>query len=154
MQDFDPAFMEMALAEAVDSAAREEVPVGCVIVSAEGALLARSGNRTEELCDPTAHAEILALREAGDYLGSPRLVGADLYVTLEPCAMCAAAISFARIKRVIFGAYDPKGGAIENGPKFYTLPTCHHRPEVIGGVEAEKSSALLKAFFAARRGKK
>jgi len=151
MPESDLTYMKMALEEAQKAAERQEVPVGAVIVAADGRILAKTGNRTEELSDPTAHAEILALRAAGEVLGSPRMPEADLYVTLEPCAMCAGAISFARIRRVIFAASDPKGGAVENGPRFFTLPTCHHRPEVISGIEAETSATLLRAFFQARR---
>lgn len=143
--------MLLALEEARAAAARGEVPVGAVLVNEKGEILARCGNRTEELNDPTAHAEVLALREAGARLGSPRLTGCDLYVTLEPCALCAAAISFARIRKLIFGAYDPKGGAVEHGPRFFGQPTCHHAPEIIGGVEETKGAALLKAFFAEKR---
>lgn len=144
-------FMEMALREAETAARRGEVPVGAVLVSADGVVLARAGNRTEELSDPAAHAEILVIREAAKLRGEPRLPDCDLYVTLEPCAMCAAAISFARLRRVIFGAYDPKGGAIDHGPRFFAQPTCHHAPEVIGGVHETRASGLLKDFFAERR---
>jgi len=126
------------------------VPVGAVVVQGER-ILARAGNRVIELADPTAHAEILALRAAGQSLGSERLEGCDLYVTLEPCPMCAAAISFARIRRLVFGAYDPKGGGVEHGPRIFAQPTCHHRPEVIGGVEESRAGALLKRFFQERR---
>ena len=146
-----PDFMETAFAEAESAAKRAEVPVGAVLVTADGRLLAQSGNRTEELSDPTAHAEMLVLREGARLSGSPRLTDCDLYVTLEPCAMCAAAISFARLRRVIFAAYDPKGGAIDHGPRFFSQPTCHHAPEVVGGVEESRASAMLKAFFAAKR---
>ncbi|NTU76530.1 MAG: nucleoside deaminase [Alphaproteobacteria bacterium] len=143
--------MKMALEEAEAAASRGEVPVGAVLVSPRGKVLARAGNRTEEQADPTAHAEMLAIRAATLKQGSPRLPEADLYVTLEPCAMCAAAISFARLRRVIFAAYDPKGGAIEHGPRFFTQPTCHHAPEVVGGVEEKRAGALLKKFFEAKR---
>lgn len=146
-----PDFMSLALEEARNAAARGEVPVGAVLVSPDGKVLAQSGNRTEELCDPTAHAETLVIRQAAELLRSPRLVGCDLYVTLEPCALCAAAISFARLRRVIFGAYDPKGGAVEHGPRFYGQPTCHHAPEIVGGVEETACADLLKSFFAQRR---
>ncbi len=146
-----PDFMEIALAEARAAATRGEVPVGAVLVGPDGQIWAQDGNRTEELHDPTAHAEILVLRAAAARLGSPRLVGADLYVTLEPCAMCAAALSMARVRRVIFGAYDPKGGGVEHGGRFYTQPTCHHVPEVIGGVNEAQASELLKSFFSDRR---
>ncbi len=143
--------MELALAEAVAARDLGEVPIGAVIVSAGGEVLASAGNRTLTLRDPTAHAELLAIRAAAAKLGSERLTGCDLYVTLEPCAMCAAAISFARIRRLYFGAADPKGGAIEHGPRFFQQPTCHHAPEVIGGMGDTRAAALLKDFFAARR---
>lgn len=143
--------MLAALAEAEAAAARGEVPVGAVVVSASGNVLAAAGNRTRELSDPTAHAEILAIRQAAAQLGTERLTGCDLYVTLEPCPMCAAAISFARIRRLYFGASDPKGGAVENGPRLFTLPTCHHAPEVVGGIEETRAAAILRAFFGARR---
>ncbi|MCJ7527920.1 MAG: nucleoside deaminase [Methyloceanibacter sp.] len=143
--------MDLALAEA--EAAREagEVPIGAVVVSAVGEVLARAGNRTLALRDPTAHAELLAIRAACALLGSERLIGCDLYVTLEPCAMCAAAISFARIRRLYFGAADPKGGAVEHGPRFFAQATCHHAPEVIGGLRETEAANLLKQFFARRR---
>ncbi|HML90979.1 nucleoside deaminase [Methyloceanibacter sp.] len=143
--------MDSALAEARAAAARGEVPVGAVVVDSKGRVLAKAGNRTLELRDPTAHAEILALREAAAMRGSERLLDCDLYVTLEPCAMCAGAISFARIRRLYFGAADPKGGAVEHGPRFFGQSTCHHAPEVYGGIGETASSDLLKAFFAARR---
>ena len=143
--------MLAALAEAEAAAGRGEVPVGAVIASAKGEVLARAGNRTRELSDPTAHAEILAIRAAAAALGSERLIDCDLYVTLEPCPMCAAAISFARIRRLYFGAADPKGGAVENGPRLFNQSVCHHAPEVIGGIEEMRSAALLRAFFSARR---
>ena len=143
--------MDLALAEAEAAGARGEVPIGAVLVSAEGEVLARAGNRTLELRDPTAHAELLAIRQACAKLGSERLIGCDLYVTLEPCAMCAAAISFARIRRLYFGAPDPKGGAIEHGPLLFGQPTCHHAPAVYGGIGEARAAALLKQFFAARR---
>ncbi len=145
-----PSFMSIALDEARAAAARGEVPVGCVIVR-DGQVVARAGNRTLADKDPTAHAELLAIRQAAAALGSERLTDADLYVTLEPCAMCAAAMSFARIRRLYFGAADTKGGAVENGVRFFSSPTCHHRPEVYGGVDESASAALLKAFFQARR---
>src|SRR6266480_4795369 len=126
--------MDLALAEAAAAGARGEVPIGAVLVSAEGEVLARAGNRTLELRDPTAHAELLAIRQACAKLGSERLIGCDLYVTLEPCAMCAAAISFARIRRLYFGAPDPKGGGVDSGVRFFASPTCHHRPEIYGGI--------------------
>jgi tRNA(adenine34) deaminase len=144
--------MALALEEAERAAARGEVPVGAVLVEAgTGAVLARAGNRTEEFHDPTAHAEMLVLREATTKRGSARLGDCDLYVTLEPCAMCAAALSFARIRRLYFGAYDPKGGAVEHGPRFFGQPTCHHRPEVYGGIEEIRAGELLKKFFQERR---
>jgi tRNA(adenine34) deaminase len=143
--------MDLALEEAEAAGARGEVPIGAVVVDASGEVLARASNRTIELHDPTAHAELLAIREACSKLGSERLVDCDLYVTLEPCAMCATAISFARIRRLYFGAADPKGGAVEHGPRFFTQPTCHHAPEVIGGLGDARASELLKSFFAARR---
>lgn len=143
--------MERALAEARAAAERGEVPIGAVVVSPDGAILAASGNRTEANRDPTAHAEILAIREAALVLGSPRLVGCDLHVTLEPCAMCATAISFARLRRVYYGADDAKGGGIEHGPRIFTQPTCHHRPEVYGGIAEREASELLRTFFKQRR---
>jgi tRNA(Arg) A34 adenosine deaminase TadA len=144
------SFMAMAFDEAESAARRGEVPVGAVVV-ADGRVLARAGNRTEELNDPTAHAEMLALRAATVGAGSTRLPEADLYVTLEPCAMCAAAISFARLRRVYFAAYDPKGGAVEHGPQFFKQATCHHTPEVIGGINEHRAAQLLKNFFEERR---
>ena len=122
-----------------------------MVASASGEILARAGNRTLELKDPTAHAELLAIREACAKLGSERLIDCDLYVTLEPCAMCAAAISFARIRRLYFGAPDPKGGAVEHGPRFFAQPTCHHSPEIYGGIGEAKAAELLRSFFASRR---
>jgi tRNA(Arg) A34 adenosine deaminase TadA len=142
--------MAIALAEARAAGMRGEVPIGAAIVR-DGTVIARAGNRTIEQDDPTAHAEMLAIREAARAVGSQRLVGADLYVTLEPCAMCAAAISFARLRRVYFGAADPKGGAVENGVRFFTQPTCHHAPEVYGGIEETAAAVLLTEFFRARR---
>lgn len=143
--------MEVALAEAEAAGARGEVPVGAVVVSAEGDVIAKAGNRTEELKDPTAHAEMLAIRAACDVLGSERLPNCDLYVTLEPCAMCAGAISFARIRRLYFAASDPKGGAVEHGVRFFSDESCHHAPDVYGGISERPASELLKAFFRARR---
>jgi tRNA(adenine34) deaminase len=143
-------FMELALQEAEAAAKRGEVPVGCVIVQ-DGAVIAKAGNRTLTDKDPTAHAELLALRDAARSLGSERLNACDLYVTLEPCTMCAAAISFARIRRLYFGALDPMGGAVVSGVRFFNQPTCHHRPEIYGGIHEAKAAALLKNFFAARR---
>src|SRR5581483_10524601 len=145
-----PSFMQIALEEARAAAARGEVPVGCVITR-DGVVIARAGNRTLADRDPTAHAELLAIRHAANALGSERLVDCDLYVTLEPCAMCAAAMSFARIRRLYFGASDPKGGAVEHGVRFFAQATCHHRPEVYGGIHESESAALLKDFFQARR---
>jgi tRNA(adenine34) deaminase len=142
--------MAEALAQARAAAARGEVPVGALVVK-DGIVIARAGNRTLEDRDPTAHAEILAIRAACEALGSERLVGCDLVVTLEPCPMCAAAISFARIRRLYYAASDPKGGAVENGVRFYASPTCHHAPEVYGGIRESEASALLKDFFSARR---
>jgi tRNA(adenine34) deaminase len=145
-----PSFMEEALAEARAAAAAGEVPIGCVIVR-EGAVIARARNATIAARDPTAHAEMLAIRAAAAALQSERLVDCDLYVTLEPCPMCAAAISFARIRRLYYGAADPKGGAVENGVKLYASPTCHHRPEVSAGIAEREAAALLQDFFRARR---
>ena len=143
-------FLQTAFLEAEAAGKRGEVPVGAVVVK-DGQILARAGNRVEELNDPSAHAEILALREAGQALGEPRLIGCDLYVTLEPCPMCATAISFARIRRLYFGAYDPKGGGVDHGPKIYGQPTCHHQPEVVGGLEEARAGDLLRRFFQDRR---
>ncbi len=143
--------MTAALAEAEAAALAGEVPVGAVIVAADGSVLAQARNRMMGLGDPTAHAEMLAIRAACNALGSPRLTNCDLYVTLEPCAMCAAAISFARLRRLYFGASDIKGGAVENGPRFFSQPTCHHAPEVYGGIGEAASAALLRDFFAIRR---
>jgi tRNA(adenine34) deaminase len=142
--------MDIAFAEARAAAEADEVPVGCAIVRGTE-VLARAGNRTLRDRDPTAHAEMLAIRQAAAQLGSERLVDCDLYVTLEPCAMCAAAISFARIRRLYFGAADPKGGAVEHGVKFFSAATCHHRPEVYGGIGEQEAATLLRDFFAARR---
>ena len=143
--------MERALREARAAAERGEVPVGAVIVRSDGALVAAAGNRTEADRDPTAHAELLAVRAATAALGAPRLVDCDLYVTLEPCPMCAQAISFARLRRLYYGAADPKGGGVENGPRIFNQPTCHHRPEVYGGIGEGEAAALLQDFFRARR---
>ena len=143
--------MEQALAEARAAAARGEVPVGAVVVAPDGRVVAAAGNRTRELNDPTAHAEVLALRAACAGAGSDRLPDHDLYVTLEPCPMCAAAISFARIRRLYFGAEDPKSGGVAHGARVYAHPQCHHAPEVYDGIGAEEAAALLKAFFAGRR---
>jgi tRNA(adenine34) deaminase len=143
--------MLAALAEAEAAAARGEVPVGAVVVDSSGAVLARAGNRTRELADPTAHAEMLAIREACALHGSERLDGADIYVTLEPCAMCATAISFARVRRLYWGAADPKGGGVEHGARIFSQPTCHHAPELYGGLEETRAAQLLRGFFAQRR---
>jgi tRNA(Arg) A34 adenosine deaminase TadA len=144
--------MALALATAEAAGSAGEIPVGAVIVEGgTGRILAAAGNRTEIDADPTAHAELLAIRAAARLRGEPRLADCDLYVTLEPCAMCAAAIGFARIRRVYFGAYDPKGGAIDHGPRWFGQPTCHHRPEIYGGVDERRAQTLLRAFFAARR---
>lgn len=143
--------MQAALEEARAAAARGEVPVGAVVAEPGGAILAREGNRMRERNDPTAHAEILAIRAACARLGAERLTGLDLFVTLEPCAMCAGAISFARIGRLYFGAADPKGGAVEHGPRFFDQPTCHHAPEIYGGIAEREAADLLRAFFAGLR---
>ncbi len=143
--------MDVALKEARAAAERGEVPVGAVVTGAGGAIIAAAGNRTIELKDPTAHAEILAIRRAAQVLESERLTDCDLYVTLEPCAMCAAAISFARIRRLYFGAADEKMGAVENGPRFFSQNTCHHEPEVYGAMSETRARALLVQFFKARR---
>ena len=147
-------YMQIALEEASLAATRGEVPVGCVIVDwSSGEILSRSSNRIEELKDVTAHAEILALREASRVSAETKLVNCDLYVTLEPCAMCAAAISMARIRRLYFGVADIKSGGVENGPCFFSQPTCHHRPEVYGGINESSAKRVLQAFFKARRKK-
>jgi tRNA(Arg) A34 adenosine deaminase TadA len=144
--------MALAFAQAEAAGARGEVPVGAVVVeAATGRVLGADGNRTEAARDPTAHAEILAIRAAAAAKGSPRLPDCDLHVTLEPCAMCAAAIGFARIRRVYFAAYDPKGGAVEHGVRWFEQATCHHRPEVYGGIEESRAAALLRGFFEAKR---
>lgn len=143
--------MTLALEEAKAAAQRGEVPVGAVLVDAAGSVLSRDGNRVLELRDPTAHAELLVIRAAARRLGSERLTGCQLYVTLEPCAMCAAAISFARIARLYFGASDEKGGAVEHGVRFFTQNTCHHAPEVYGGIGEVEAAALLRGFFQSRR---
>jgi tRNA(adenine34) deaminase len=142
--------MDMALAEARAAAADGEVPVGCVVVR-DGAVIARARNRTITDHDPTAHAEMLAIRAAAAALGTERLTDCDIYVTLEPCAMCAGALSFARIRRLYYGAADPKGGAVDNGVRFFASPSCHHRPEVYGGIAEQEAAALLRDFFAERR---
>ena len=146
------SYMDLALAEARAADARGEVPVGAVVVDTAGAIIGRGGNRTRELSDPTAHAEIVAIRQACAALKSERLPDCDLYVTLEPCPMCATAISFARIRRLYFGALDGKGGGVESGPRIFNQSVCHHAPEVYGGLAASEASSLLQAFFSARRG--
>ena len=146
-----PSFMELALDEARKAQGLGEVPIGCVIVRGSE-VIARAGNRTLAERDPTAHAELLAIRAAAAGIGSERLIDCDVYVTLEPCAMCAAAISFARIRRLYYGASDPKGGAVEHGVTFFESRTCHHRPEVYSGIGDGEAAALLQAFFHARRG--
>ena len=150
MSETDP--MMLALAQACAAGERGEVPVGAVLATAIGEVLAEDGNRIVERRDPTAHAEILVLRAGSAKLGNERLIGTILYVTLEPCAMCAGAASLARVARIVFAASDPKGGAILHGPRIFEQPTCHHRPEVCSGEHAGESAALLRAFFAARRG--
>jgi len=143
--------MELALVQARAAAERGEVPVGAVLVGPDGAIIAAAGNATRRDNDPTAHAEMIVLRAGAAKLGAERLTGCDLYVTLEPCAMCAAAISFARIRRLYFGASDPKGGGVEHGARFFTQPTCHHVPEVYGGIADDEAGRLLKDFFGMRR---
>lgn len=145
------SFMSLALEEARAAALRGEVPVGAVLVDAAGRVLAQAGNRTRELNDPTAHAEMLVIREAARMLGSERLTGCDLYVTLEPCPMCAQAIAAARIARLYYGAADPKSGGVAQGPRIFSHPQCHHVPDVYDGIGAEEAAALLRDFFAARR---
>ena len=143
--------MAMALDQARAAATRGEVPVGAVIVDAAGTVLAAAGNETRATHDPSAHAEIVAIRRACAALKSDRLIDCDLYVTLEPCPMCATAIAFARMRRVYFGAYDPKGGGVEHGARIFNQPTCHHAPEVYGGLSETEAQALLRTFFAERR---
>ena len=143
-------WMDLALVQAKEAGVRGEVPVGAVLVR-DGKVIAAVGNRVEELSDPTAHAEILVIREAARILGTPRLIGGDLYVTLEPCPMCATALSFARIERIFFGAFDPKGGGIDHGPRIFDQPTCHHRPDVFGGLSEQACAAVLTGFFEAKR---
>ena len=148
----EQSYMSQALEQARAAADRGEVPVGAVLVDARtGAVLAADGNRTEERNDPTAHAEMLVIRQGASREGAPRLADCDLYVTLEPCPMCATAISFARLRRLYFGAYDPKGGGVEHGPRIYSQPTCHHAPEITGGLEETAAGDLLKDFFRERR---
>ena len=142
--------MSVAFGEARAAEARGEAPIGAALVR-DGVVVARAGNRTRELADPTAHAELLVIREAAAAIGSERLVGCDLYVTLEPCAMCAGAISHARIRRLYYAAPDPKGGAVDHGPRFFSQPTCHHAPEVYGGIRESEAAAMLRAFFGAKR---
>jgi tRNA(adenine34) deaminase len=143
--------MALALAQAEAAAARGEVPVGAVLVDREGQVLAAAGNRVETDRDPTAHAEMVVLRAGAARLGDVRLADCDLYVTLEPCAMCAAAIGLARLRRLYFGAYDPKSGAVEHGPRLFEQPTTHHQPEIYGGIEERRAGELLRAFFRDRR---
>jgi tRNA(Arg) A34 adenosine deaminase TadA len=142
--------MSAAFAEARAAGARGEAPIGAALAR-DGAVIASAGNRTRELADPTAHAEMLVIREAATMLGSERLLGCDLYVTLEPCAMCAGAISLARLRRLYYAAPDLKGGSVDHGVRFFGAPTCHHAPEVYGGIRESEAAAMLKAFFAARR---
>jgi tRNA(adenine34) deaminase len=146
-----PYGMTIAMEEAQAAATRGEVPVGACVVAADGTVLARAGNRTLELKDATAHAEMLVLREACAAITSERLTDCDLFVTLEPCAMCAGAISHARIRRVYFGANDPKMGAVEHGPRFFAQPTCHHAPEIYGGIGEAQAADMLRTFFKSRR---
>ncbi len=145
------AHMDAALREAASAGERGEIPVGAVLVDATGSVIATAGNRTRECNDPTAHAEIVVIRDACAKLGQERLPGCDLYVTLEPCPMCAAAISFARIRRLYYGASDPKGGGVEHGARIFNQPTCHHAPDVYSGLGETESAALLREFFAQRR---
>ena len=145
-----PSFMELALDEARKAQDAGEVPIGCVIVR-DGAVIAAAHNRTLTDRDPTAHAEMIAIRAAARQLGSERLIDCDLHVTLEPCAMCAAAISFARVRRLYYGAPDPKGGAVDSGVRFFASPTCHHRPDIYGGISGAASATMLRGFFEDRR---
>lgn len=148
----DHTYMTHALEEAKQAAIRDEVPIGAVLVDTQsGDIIARAGNRTIELSDPTAHAEILCLREGAKLAKSQRIPNYDLFVTLEPCTMCAAAVSFARIRRIIYGASDPKGGAVDSGVKFFTQPTCHHKIETAGGIMAEDCGQILKNYFKSKR---
>ncbi len=144
-------YMQIALNQAAAAEKRGEVPIGAVVVDATGQILAMAGNATEQSNDPSAHAEILALRAAAAKIGAPRLVDCDLYVTLEPCAMCAAAISLFRVRRLYFGAYDPKGGGVDHGTRFFAQPTCHHAPEIYGGIMEQDCGQILRDFFAKRR---
>jgi tRNA(adenine34) deaminase len=143
-------WMEIAISQAKEAGQRNEVPVGAVIVH-QGKVLAASGNRVEELADPTAHAEMLVIREATRLLNTPRLIDCEIFVTLEPCPMCATALSFARVSKIYFGAFDPKGGGIDHGPRIFDQPTCHHRPHVFGGMSEQACAALLTDFFTERR---
>ncbi|MGY8634435.1 nucleoside deaminase [Bradyrhizobium sp. 14AA] len=145
-----PSFMDLALLAAEKAGKSGEVPIGCVVVR-DNEVIATAGNRTLTDHDPTAHAELVALREAAKKIGSERLVDCDLYVTLEPCTMCAGAISFARVRRLYYGAADPKGGAVESGVRFFAAPTCHHAPDVYSGVGESESARLLREFFRERR---
>ncbi len=151
MQETPNSPMRLALSAARNAADAGEVPVGAVVVDKDGKIIATAGNRVETDQDPTAHAEILALRQAARSIGSARLTGCDLYVTLEPCTMCAGAIAHARIRRLIFGAYDPKGGGVEHGARVFERETCHHKPDVVSGIDQTASEKLLKDFFAAMR---
>jgi tRNA(adenine34) deaminase len=151
MTKHDDSPMALALAEAEAAGARGEVPVGAVLVGPDGTVLAAAGNRVVADDDPTAHAEMLVLRKGAARLGAKQLDGCDLHVTLEPCTMCAAAIALARIRRLYFGAYDPKGGGVEHGARVFDQPTCHHRPEIYGGIDEARAGALLRQFFRARR---
>jgi tRNA(adenine34) deaminase len=146
-----PEAMARALDEAAAAGAAGEVPVGAVLVDGAGTIIAAAGNRVERDCDPTAHAEMVVLREGAARFGAKHLIGCDLYVTLEPCPMCAAAIGLARISRLYFAAYDPKGGGVEHGPRIFDQPTCHHRPEIYGGIAERAAGDLLRRFFQARR---
>ncbi len=143
--------MALALEEALSAAARGEVPIGAAVTGPDGTVLARAGNQTEQSNDASAHAEMLVLRAAAAVLGSPRLVGCDLWVTLEPCPMCAAAAALFRVRKIVFGAYDPKGGGVDHGPRLFQSPGCLHVPEIVGGVRESESAALLTTFFRARR---
>ena len=147
----NPLPMALALAEAEAAAARGEVPVGAVLVDGAGQVVAAAGNQVEADQDPTAHAEMVVLRSGAKLLGAKQLVGCDLWVTLEPCAMCAAAMAHARVRRLYFGAYDPKGGAVEHGPRLFEQPTIHHRPEIYGGIDERRAGELLRGFFGDRR---
>jgi tRNA(adenine34) deaminase len=146
-----PPWMALALAEAEAAAARGEVPVGAVLIDGAGQVVAAAGNQVEADRDPTAHAEMVVLRAGTKLLGVKRLAGCDLWVTLEPCAMCAAATALSHVRRLYFGAYDPKGGAVEHGPRLFDQPTIHHRPEIYGGIDEQRAGELLRAFFRGRR---